>query len=115
MNEIELKNLAVEALEALQANDITVIDVAELTTITSLMIVCSARSSRHLKSLANNLIEHAKTHNHHHLGLDGEHSSEWILVDLGDVIVHIMMPETRTLYEIEKLWTMENHPDHMKI
>ncbi len=107
MNTAQLKKITLDALEELKAIDITILDVHKLTTITDIMIICSARSSQHMKSLASNVIACVKKKNYKPLGIDGENSSEWILVDLGDVVAHIMMPTTRELYQLEKLWGEE--------
>lgn len=100
----ELKTLAVDALEELKAEDITVLDVHELTSITDYMIICSGRSSRHLHSIADNVAVQAKKHKQQPLGIEGKNSNDWVLVDLGDVVVHVMLPKTREFYDLEKLW-----------
>ena len=102
----QIKNLAVDALEALKAVDLVVLDVHDMTSITDYMIVASANSNRHLKALADNVIETAKQAGHRPLGVEGETGGEWALVDLGDVVVHIMMPAIREFYQIEKLWSV---------
>lgn len=108
MHTQQLKKLAVDALEALKAVDLVVLDVHDMTSITDYMIVASANSNRHLKALADNVIETAKQAGHRPLGVEGENSGEWALVDLGDVVVHIMMPSIREFYQIEKLWSVAN-------
>ena len=104
----QIKKLAVDALEALKAVDLVVLDVHDMTSITDFMIVASANSSRHLKALADNVVEAAKQAGHRPLGVEGENGGEWALVDLGDVVVHVMMPATREFYQIEKLWSIAN-------
>jgi ribosome-associated protein len=104
----QIKQLAVDALEALKAVDVVVLDVRGMTTITDYMIVASANSNRHLKALADNVIEAAKVAGHRPLGIEGETGGEWALVDLGDVVIHIMMPAIREFYQIEKLWSVDN-------
>ena len=99
-----LKITALKALENLKAENIVTLDVKEITSITDWMIICNARSSRHMQAVAEEVITQAKKAGFKPLGMDGKNSTEWVLVDLGDVVVHIMMPETREFYQLEKLW-----------
>lgn len=99
-----LKSLVVEALDELKAQDVVELDVAELTSVTDVMVVASGTSSRHVTALANNVIDKAKEAGSRPLGIEGQQSGEWVLVDLGDVVVHVMMPDTRKLYDLERLW-----------
>jgi ribosome-associated protein len=99
-----LKSLVVEALEELKARDVVELDVAALTSVTDVMVVASGTSSRHVSALADNVVEKAKEAGLRPLGIEGQQSGEWVLVDLGDVIAHVMMPETRQLYDLERLW-----------
>ena len=94
----------VDILDEIQAADITVIDVSQQTSVTDNMIICSGRSSRHVKAIANTLIEKIKANGQKPLGCHGEETGDWILVDLGDSIVHIMQPEVRAHYNLEGLW-----------
>ena len=94
----------VEILDEIQAADITVIDVSQQTSVTDNMIICSGRSTRHVKAIANTLIEKIKANGQKPLGCHGEETGDWILVDLGDSIVHIMQPEVRAHYNLEGLW-----------
>jgi ribosome-associated protein len=91
-------------LEDIKAVDITELDVTHLTQVTDFMVVCSGTSSTHIKAIANRLVVEAKEQNHPPLGVEGQDLSQWVLVDLDDVVVHIMNPETRSLYDLEKLW-----------
>ncbi|MFN7097829.1 MAG: ribosome silencing factor [Gammaproteobacteria bacterium] len=100
----ELKKFIVHNLEDLKAIDIVVLDVRSLTSITDLMVICTGNSSRHVKSIANNLAEKAKSHGLRPLSISGEEDAEWVLLDLGDVIVHVMQFKTRELYQLEQLW-----------
>lgn len=100
----ELKTLAIDALEELKASDITVINVHNRTSITDYMIICSGRSSRHIHSIADNVVMRTKQAGQQPLGIEGKHSNDWVLIDLGDVVVHVMLPETRKFYHLEKLW-----------
>ncbi|MCK2183460.1 ribosome silencing factor [Halomonas getboli] len=99
-----LKTLVLNALEELKAQDITVIDVSSLTSVTDLMVVASGTSNRHLAALSNKLIQTVKEEGVTPLGVEGESGADWVLVDLGDMVVHLMMPETRALYDLERLW-----------
>ena len=100
----QVAQLAVEALEDLKAVDIRVMDVRELTTVTDYMVVASGRSERQVRSLADHVISQAKEAGFVPLGTEGHDTGEWVLVDLGDAVVHVMNPETRELYQLEKLW-----------
>jgi ribosome-associated protein len=100
----ELKNIVLNALEDLKAKDITVIDVHERTSVTDYMVIASGTSNRHVKSLADNVAVEAKNHGHRPLGSEGEIGSDWILIDLGEIVVHVMMPATREFYDLEKFW-----------
>ena len=104
MSTATLQDLAVNALNDLKAIDITIIDVREITTIADTMIICTGRSTRHVKSLAENVITEAKKHKVTYLNFEGEREGEWIIVDLGDVVVHIMQPVAREFYNLEDLW-----------
>ena len=102
----ELQALALDAVDDLKGIDVEVLDVRDLTSITDRMIIVSGSSSRHVKALADNVALKAKQAGNPPLGVEGEQTAEWILVDLGDVIVHVMMPETREFYALEKLWSV---------
>ncbi|WP_304641111.1 ribosome silencing factor [Pseudomonas sp.] len=104
MQNDDLAKLVENALEELKAKDVVRIDVKELTSVTDYMIIASGTSGRHVKSLSDNLVEKAKAAGRRPLGVEGQDSGEWVLVDLGDVVVHIMQPATRQFYDLERLW-----------
>ncbi len=98
------RKLAMNALQALKADNIVAIDVRGRASFTDHMVFASGRSSRHVTSIAEAVIEAAKEAGSPALGVEGEDVGEWVLVDLGDVIVHVMLPDVRLFYELEKLW-----------
>lgn len=104
MNTDELLDLVIHALEDMKAQDIHVIDVRGKTSVTDIMVVSSGTSARQVKSQAQKVIEKAKHNGVQPLGVEGEKDGEWVLVDLGDVVVHMMQPEIRDFYHLEKLW-----------
>jgi ribosome-associated protein len=107
MQSEQLKDVVVAALEEIKAKDIVVLDVHKITSITDIMVVASGTSSRQVKALADNVVEKAKAAGCQPLSVEGEREAEWILVDLADVVVHVMLPNTRDFYQLEKLWGME--------
>lgn len=98
--------LAVHALEDVKGIDIRTLDVRGKSSITDVMVVASGSSDRQVKALADKVVEAAKEHGVRPLGVEG--SNEWVLVDLGDVVVHVMRPEIRDFYNLEKLWGEES-------
>lgn len=110
-----MKNAVIEALEDIKGFDITVMDVRKLTSMTNYMIVCSATSSRQAKALADNVRVKLKEKGADLRGTEGEKDGEWVLVDLDDIIVHIMVPATRAYYNLEQLWgEAESRRGHIK-
>lgn len=99
-----MKTAVVAALEDVKATDIKVMDVSKLTSITSYMIIASGSSNRQTKALANNVTVKIKELGGEVYGVEGEQEGEWVLVDLGDILVHVMVPATRDYYNLEQLW-----------
>ena len=100
----QLKALVIEALEDVKGTDIRVIDVQGKTSVTDVMVFATGNTSRQVKALANSVIAKVKEYDIKPLGTEGEQHGEWALVDLGDVVVHIMQPSIRDFYNLEKLW-----------
>lgn len=106
MNSEQLCELIVEALEEVKATDIVKLDVRQLTTVTDYMIVASGTSNRHVKALADAVAEKSRQAGHRPAGIEGEDGSEWVLLDLQDALVHVMLPRVREFYNLEKLWLL---------
>lgn len=104
MNVEQLRDLAVKTLDEMKGIDIVTIDVRSLTSITDFMIICTASSNRHLKTLADYVSIKAKELGATYVQIEGEKENEWVLVDLGDVVVHIMLATIRSFYRLEDLW-----------
>lgn len=101
----QLVDTALTALADLKAKDVVSLDVRALTSLADVMVIASGTSSRHVKSLADNVVEKVKAAGFRPLGQEGERDAEWILIDLAGVIVHVMLPATRAFYDLERLWT----------
>src|SRR3954463_6411505 len=95
---------AVAALEDIKAHDIAVLDVRKLTSLYDTLIIASADSNRQVKALAQHVRDKLKEAGAHIIGVEGEQTAEWILVDAGDLVVHIMQPAVRAYYNLEELW-----------
>ena len=111
MQSNRLRRLAVGALEDLKAADILELDVRKLSNFTDYMIIASGRSARQVAALAENVLMKAKQAGEAPLGVEGMRGGEWVLVDLGDVVVHVMQPEVREFYQLEKLWSTRETPE----
>lgn len=107
MDSLAVKDLAEAALDDLKAVNIEILDVSALTDVMEYLIVASGTSNRHVKSLADNVIVAAKKAGMPPLGVEGQDTGEWVLVDLGGVVVHVMLPATRAFYDIERLWSVD--------
>ncbi len=105
MMEIEqLQALVIDALEDVKAIDIKVLDVRDKTSVTDVLVIASGNTARQVKALVNSVVVKAKEAGIKPIGTEGEQQGEWALVDLGDVVVHIMQPSIRDFYNLEKLW-----------
>jgi ribosome-associated protein len=101
-----LEQVVDAALQDLKADNVHVLDVRHLTTVTDTMVIASGRSDRHVRAIAGAVVEQAKKAGYRPLGVEGERSGEWVLVDLADLVVHVMLPRVREFYNLEKLWDM---------
>ena len=106
MNSEDLSDLVVDALEEIKGLEIIKLDVSDMTTVTDWMIVASGTSSRHVQALVDNVAEKAKAAGHRPIGIEGESGGEWVLLDLQDALVHVMLPKVREFYNLEKLWSI---------
>lgn len=104
MNSEQLKDTVVDALEDIKAQDLAVLPVRHLTSLTDYMLIATGTSNRHLRALANEVQERVKAAGGEVLGVEGEAAGEWVLIDLGDVVVHVMQAQVREYYNIDELW-----------
>ncbi|MDP6652498.1 MAG: ribosome silencing factor [Gammaproteobacteria bacterium] len=105
LNSKKLAQLVAEALEDLKGQSITCINVKKLTGITDYMVIATGRSNTHIKALADAVTKKVKESGEEVVGVEGRLQSEWVLVDVGDVVVHIMMAPVRAFYNLEELWS----------
>ncbi|WP_086108034.1 ribosome silencing factor [Xenorhabdus vietnamensis] len=101
----ELQQFVIDKLEDSKAQDIVSIDVRGKSSITDCMVICTGTSSRHLMSVADNLVDDCRQAGIIPLGVEGQGISDWIVVDLGEIMVHVMQEDSRRMYELEKLWS----------
>jgi ribosome-associated protein len=99
-----LAQVVSHALEDLKALETTFLDVRHLTTVTDSMAITSGRSDRHVRAIANAVVEQTKKAGFRPIGVEGANAGEWVLVDLGELVVHVMLPRVREFYNLEKLW-----------
>jgi len=111
MQSQDLSKLVQAALDDLKASDILAIDVRGKTSIADLMIIATGTSVRHVRSLADNVRQQCKEAGQAPLGVEGDNQSDWVLVDLGDIIVHVMTDEKREFYALEKLWAVKSEAE----
>ena len=111
MNSEQLCDFVIDALEEVKARDIVKLDVRAMTTVTDYMIVASGTSNRHVKALADAVFEKTRDAGHRPAGVEGEEGSEWVLLDLHDALVHVMLPRVREFYNLEKLWSLSPASD----
>jgi len=115
MNSEQLSDLVVAALEDVKAQDIVRLDVKGLTSVTDYMIVASGTSSRHVKALAEAVADKSREAGHRPAGIEGESGGEWVLLDLHDTLVHVMLPRVREFYNLEKLWSLRPEPNQVAL
>lgn len=106
MRSDKLAELIVGALDDIKGQDIVKLDVREMTTVTDYMVIASGSSNRHVQALVDNVAEKAKAAGHRPIGVEGEDGGEWVLLDLQDALVHVMLPKVRAFYNLEKLWSL---------
>ena len=111
MDHEKLLELVVDALEDIKAIDVRVLDVRDKTTITDDMIIATGNSNRQVKALVDSVVSRCKEQGINPIGVEGVDAAEWALIDLGDIVVHVMQPAIRDFYNIEKLWGEES-PDN---
>ena len=99
-----LRDFVIDKIDDLKGQDIIAIDVKGKSSITDCMIICTGTSTRHVVSIADHVVQESRAAGLLPLGVEGEATADWVVVDLGDVIVHVMQEESRRLYELEKLW-----------
>jgi ribosome-associated protein len=111
MNSEQLSDFVVAVLDDGKGQNIVKLDVRRMTSVTDFMIVASGTSSRHVQALVEDVAVKAKEADHRPLGVEGEDGSEWVLLDLNDVLVHVMLPKVREFYNLEKLWSFGSTSD----
>jgi len=103
--ESELVEIVCEALDDLKAQNVVTLDVMSMSEVMDTLVIASGTSNRHVKSLAGNVVDEAKKKDLRPIGIEGMESADWVLVDYGSVVVHVMLPQARKFYDLEKLWS----------
>jgi ribosome silencing factor RsfS/YbeB/iojap len=106
----KLRNTVLKALDDMKAKDVVVIDVRQRTSITDDLVFASGTSTRHVKAIADEVVKAAKAIQMPPIGVEGEKEAEWVLVDLADIVVHVMLPKTREFYALERMWGSAGDP-----
>ena len=106
MNVEELKELAIQILDDMKGKNITCLDVRGLISVCDFMLVVTGTSNRHVKAMSDELVKKVKQAEEKVYSVEGQNKAEWILIDLGDVVVHVMLAASRELYDLESLWSM---------
>ncbi|MBB3061237.1 ribosome silencing factor [Microbulbifer rhizosphaerae] len=101
-----IKDIALGALEDLKGKDIVALDVSEMSDVMDTLVICTGTSNRQVKSLADNVVEEGKKAGVRPIGVEGKEQGEWVLVDYGDLVVHVMLADVRSFYDLEKLWSL---------
>jgi ribosome-associated protein len=105
MSPQKMRDDVVRALEDLKGREIVALDVSRATTVTDYMVIASGTSNRHVKALVDNVLDSSKAGGVPSIGIEGLETMEWVLLDLGDVVVHVMQKEAREFYDLERLWS----------
>ncbi|MDH5435907.1 MAG: ribosome silencing factor [Gammaproteobacteria bacterium] len=111
----ELKKLVLDALEDMKALDVITLDVRDISSMTDIMVIATGTSNTHTKSVASYVFDKAKAAGMKPLGMEGEDQGEWVLVDLGDIVVHVMKHDVRDFYNLEKLWSMSEETGESRL
>ena len=106
MTSAQLRDFVITVLEDMKGNQIEVIDLTDRNSFTDFLVIVSGTSTRQVKAMAERVVERAKQEGIRPMGIEGEREGEWVLVDLCDVVVHVMLPQTRAFYNLEKLWSV---------
>jgi ribosome-associated protein len=105
-SKLSLKSVVIDALADMKALEVKVLDVRGLTDIADFMVIASGTSDRHVRSVAQRVVEKTKAAGYRPHGVEGQQDSDWVLIDLSEMIVHVMLPRVREFYGLEKLWGM---------